>query len=613
MTAVVPLAETEPQTRAAPQPLTSRHIGIWLAIASTAIAVLWGALINPYWVPSGDGDAYVAVARNLVKADTFARGFTYNGEPFRIAPPGWPLVLSMLIRISAEFWFIKLSMMLMMLGSLVATYLIAIRYVSPRVAAGVIVLTALLQPVYTMVIFTHTEALFCLIGSWMLYFAMRIREGERGRGLVWAILGLGLAASLVRWTGPLHGPLVASILLSFGFWRRPNARWITVGALAAVMGLTLYGTYGGVQWLTRMSTPPYGNVDLSPLTTTQSTQELPPENFEAMAPSLSSEEEGEPMSEQMALRVAEAGHWYSWLLWQPNRFLHVAARKGSVLVHVGDYVALAVGWAVIGLLIYTAAGSARRGDLLPLAVVCYGLALTVLWDNINSRYLVPIAPLILLFVIVALQRLDVRMVRWPRRAVGAIAWVFVGTIALVNGSLWGIEVTVAHADDFYETYEAGANAELIAICDYLRTHATHGENIAVSRRYTNFNSTRYSNFGPRTAVLLTDLRVTVLPDSKTGFDWQNLASVSRYARFARKEDLDFTIFQEESTPWRVQHFKLPASLQAQLSGEPAGEPSGGWKLYHLTSDGIQTRQLHAVEVEKPHAWRPRRVPGFERE
>ena len=50
------------------------------------LLTLYLLLQNPYWVPSGDGEFYIAAARSLATGE----GYRFNGLPIGSAPPGWP-------------------------------------------------------------------------------------------------------------------------------------------------------------------------------------------------------------------------------------------------------------------------------------------------------------------------------------------------------------------------------------------------------------------------------------------------------------------------------------------------------------------------------------------
>ncbi|HMO27262.1 MAG TPA: hypothetical protein PKB10_13445, partial [Tepidisphaeraceae bacterium] len=198
----------------------------WMLVAIAPLAILYLLLFNPMWVPGGDSDFYLVVARNLVTGN----GYTFNGEPVGMSPPGWPMVLAGLMWISPTFGFIKLTMIGFMLTSLGLAYRVLLRFCSPRVSAMVILLAGTLHPLYPLTFWTHSESLFCLIAWATLLLAFRINEGRSGWGAVAGVVLLSIAAVLVRWTGLIQVVLVAGILLSNGRWRdRTFVRgWVTI-------------------------------------------------------------------------------------------------------------------------------------------------------------------------------------------------------------------------------------------------------------------------------------------------------------------------------------------------------------------------------------------------
>ena len=68
---------------------------IW-AMLMIAIGAIYLLMFNPYWVPGGDSELYIAVARS------WATGLrhTFNGQFVSISPPGWPLLMAAAMKIS---------------------------------------------------------------------------------------------------------------------------------------------------------------------------------------------------------------------------------------------------------------------------------------------------------------------------------------------------------------------------------------------------------------------------------------------------------------------------------------------------------------------------------
>src|SRR5438876_3613866 len=133
---------------------------IWLAVTGIVLA-MYLLLYNPFWVPGGDSELYVAVARNWV----LGNGHTFNGQSVSICPPGWPLVLAGAMKIShGSFAVLKLITLLCMGGAMSIWYWILLRFTAPALAGLIVVTSAIIQHVYTLSFWMHSDALFCLLG-----------------------------------------------------------------------------------------------------------------------------------------------------------------------------------------------------------------------------------------------------------------------------------------------------------------------------------------------------------------------------------------------------------------------------------------------------------------
>jgi len=103
------------------------------AILVSALLLLYGLLQNPYWVPAGDSELYTAAARNMARGE----GYTFNGQPIAIIPPGWAWLMSMVMRLTPYFLPLKLMAMACVIGSLACAYWIVRRFVSPLRALAI--------------------------------------------------------------------------------------------------------------------------------------------------------------------------------------------------------------------------------------------------------------------------------------------------------------------------------------------------------------------------------------------------------------------------------------------------------------------------------------------
>src|SRR5215207_8224447 len=110
----------------------------------SVITVMFALLQNPYWVPAGDSEVYISVARSLVRGE----GYRFNEQPVAMVPPGWPAAMAVVMAVTPYFLPLKLLTMTCMIGALAISYWVCRRFVSPGWAAFVILLMATLSHVY---------------------------------------------------------------------------------------------------------------------------------------------------------------------------------------------------------------------------------------------------------------------------------------------------------------------------------------------------------------------------------------------------------------------------------------------------------------------------------
>ncbi|HWP40165.1 MAG TPA: hypothetical protein VNL70_04520, partial [Tepidisphaeraceae bacterium] len=193
---------------------------IAFAITCMLLLVMYLPLQNRWWVPGGDSEVYIAIARNLA----LGKGYLFNGQPVSMVPPGWSLVLAWLMKLSPSFLLLKLVNMGCMFGALAIGYWICRRFAGPALSALVIVTSGILSHIYSLTFWLHSDALFCLISAAALLLAMQINQRVQHRSWWWRSLLLVLlcaAGVYVRWAGIFTWLLVAAALYSGRF--RP--RW----------------------------------------------------------------------------------------------------------------------------------------------------------------------------------------------------------------------------------------------------------------------------------------------------------------------------------------------------------------------------------------------------
>jgi hypothetical protein len=580
----------------AAQPLDAQRYAwrVWAAVSATVV-VLYVLLLNPYWVPGGDSELYLAVARNWATG----RGHTFNGQSVSICPPGWPLLLAGAMKISPTFAFFKVITLLCLAGAMSMWYWILLRFTAPILAGTIVLITAIIQHVYSLTFWMHSDALFCLLASGAMLLACQINEGRSHIYLriVW-LMALCIGMTFVRWAGALQWLIVAGLLLR-GIPLPLNRAWakqFSAGVATApwiallVTCIATVGTFVTVRQILKL-TPQQelaakdaGAVfdeSQAPLTAEAKTVDI----FTAKATAKKS------VLRQYCERMVNSGKWFSWMLWPVTRFF---ASGGRWI----NWIDTALGWPLLLLLAAAVAGGVRRRQWIWPAIGISCVVLCLGWPNPNARYLVPIAPLVVFGIIRGIETIG-RGAKWSplhRRAIVA----FLASIALCNASLYAIDVMVARTHNFYARYEGGLDQSLIDATAYLNTLQLGGRRVAVSEEYINLGRRRASKFGLRASVMLTDLEIVNTP-----IDSADEPISPRFVKWARQHRVvQWYLFQEEISPWRVWHFRIPGALQTWLTKEPVPPPNQGWVLYHRNG-----AQWEKVPVPRQSSG-PTRVPGM---
>lgn len=601
-----------------------RRVRRWASIVCLALLGAYLLLQNPYWVPGGDSDFYVSIARSMARGE----GFKYNGQPVAISPPGWPWVMAQVMKVSPTFLALKAVTMLSMYGSLVIGFFIALRFLKPSAAGIATVLAGLLMPVYSLTYFLHSEGLYCLLSAWALLICLRVRE-ERALAIEKiALVLLCIGLPLVRWAGIFQLAPIAAVLLS-GKPGVPikNRHW----KLAAACCLLIIGTWVGTRVALAMTpeeVQQVQDVGGDSGTDTEIVDE-PPTESTSVSIVTAPKDPKRGMVHEYFDRVTKSGKWFSWLLWQPTRFIQIHK--------VADFFVGLLGWGVIALLGFLAISEARRGEWIWVSLAAYTGGICINWDNINSRYFVPVAPLILVGLLLATRRLHTAV---PTRNIDVWKWVrrgLVYSVLLCNLAMYGVDVIVMRSANFYETFEAGQHKDLIAATRFLMslptapppTTAPAGKattraaatstsapsdvivyrpedgQLLVNERYENLGKPKSSKSGTRAMVLLTDRFVKPLDGKYTRIVRPPVTS-PKLAKIMRARRAEWYFAQAPAVPWRLWHFKVPDWVQAKLSKSPVGPASGGWMLYRF--DRINST-FTPYPFPPAENW-PTRVPGM---
>lgn len=594
---------------------------IWLLTVG-AVLLIYLSLLNPYWVPGGDSELYIASARSIA----LGQGFKFNGQFVSISPPGWPMVLAAAMKISPEFAFLKLINIVCMTTAFAMWYWVLMRFTTRAMSCAIVLVCAVIQHVYSLTFWLHSDALFCLFSTGALLLALQINENRSGvRWRVLLLCTLCFAMCFVRWAGMLQWIMVAGALLQgvrprlqeLLDWKLRRAQWMAIALTLAVTAITFWSVRKVLELTPeeQLAAKDAGVVFDEQIV--QPTVESKTVDLINMRVS-----RNETIVEQYIRRIRDAGKWFGWLLVPEMRFV------GSV--RAVSWIDSLFGWLLVFPTWVTLYWGIRRRQWVWLALAAYCFFLALNWPNANARYLVPVAPLVLLALLDGVrsifgaqrpERATARSLQWGRRVAAGLLVL----IACANLPLYAIDLRVARADDFYARYEDGLNRNLIDIAGHLNALGVRDREVAVSEVYTNLGKRRISHFAQRALVTLSDKVVRSVPGKfviQTDSLDPAIVAPPKFASWARRERVRWYVYQQPTNPWRVWHFRLSPDTQHRLSREPVGPESAGWVLFKFVPStgvnlplpgrpGIVARPSRWQRVEFPPApTLPTRVPGL---
>lgn len=528
------------------------------------LAGLFLATLNPWWVPTGDSEVFLVVARNLVRGD----GLTYLGERVAFVPPGWSLTLAGLLWLGADVLWLKVFQIACMTGGLLLCYL-ALRQVESPTRSGLAVgLAAVCSPLYPLTFWLHTDALFMLIASLATALALRWRpEESAGRtiALLAAVLLLVAAGVTVRWAGLVYVAVVACAVLR-GPRRRTGegdtARWRHLDPRRLLAAVTVLLTAAGTFVLLKLLLGGFGGGTFM-LAAIEESQV--PSLFIRERPDLS-------IAGEFAHRLLQLPSWFGWTLFVPVRFI-------STVGVVGFAIDLAVGSLAMALLVYAAWKQACRGRLLYAGTLAYVVVLCLAWPHVNNRYLVPVLPFVIAGVLSGLGQL-IAVDQWRLdRLWRGLRWAFVAAILATNASMWIVDVWVSRAPtalDFYARYEAGVHLSLMEVAAELdRLPDARTGNVGVSERYENLRERWQYKTAQRLVSYLADLDAIPAPRDKTGW------AVRGVQQWARDNHLRYYVHQNPTVPGRLWHFRLTREEHGNIMGHLPGPAERPFELFEM--------------------------------
>lgn len=597
-------------------PSTRRQDLVYCALLLLILLAFYLLLQNGRWFSGPDTAFYISIARNIA----LGRGFVFNGGAVARTPPGWPLALAGAMKISPSFLFINLLPMACVLAAAGIWYFCLRRLVAPARAFAIMLLSGMLFWWYCSTVQLRSEALFSLCFAAALLLAWQVAEG---RAQSWRIALLVLACAamvLVRYAGLLGWAVVGAVVVSGQLRPALNRQWISLALTLAVTVALFFSTR---HILTKVLPPQV--VAPPPTTAPAAAADAAPRGpLDAWSPEMSEEPRvlglmpGKGLADY-AQQVLSAGQWLTGLLWMPS---HVAVSSKALGALVGLF-----GWFLLLVLaVYLLTQACQRQWAL-IGVAIYSGLIILRWRGSNPRYLMPVAPLLLLGLWMGFEHLA-NTLRRP-----ALARLFrlgvpllLSSVGLCNLGLYAVDAFIARSPDFYHRYYAGEVEDLVGAAKYLHTQNVADGQIAVNAQYINLNRTRPNGFGMRGLVMLMDKGIRVIPNSTSFGQNKKLAPERLKAnkrkanrvlidgigsgepnanliKYALKNGIRYYVYRPPISPWRAWHFRV-GFLQQRLTGKPVQE-NPGWILYDL-------KDAKATEINLPTAtdW-PTRVPGME--
>jgi hypothetical protein len=392
-----------------------------------AAIVAWFVLsVSPGWLPTPDSALYLMLGRSLAQG----HGYVLDGLPHAHVPPGYPLMLAGLERAGlGSMLCLNTAMGLVGLLSVWMSYHLALQIASRPVAllvAGLLGCNALLHMMSALQLSDMPFTLLVLTG---LYGLLRGLRGER-----WA-LECGTLAILASCWVRVAGVALA-VACAVGLLLQPRCvSRLRVGGNVAALLLGVAGTLGLFY--------------LQYLNSLRADHSLPPASYMAGVQALFVQPLGSLVSRALANAYESAA--------EIPRFL--TGLRGNPIA--GLIICLSP--AVVGL----GRRLCRREFVVAFAVAGYAAGIVINLPA-GARYLLPVAPLLLLYYLEGLSFLldwHPRVRRWAP----AVLFSFVAAFVTIN-ALKGV-----HALYKYQHEIADKRAQISASAARLRAEAKPGE------------------------------------------------------------------------------------------------------------------------------------------
>jgi len=564
---------SSPQVSSAPPPANGRRAWRLMGWLVLILGVCYLALQNGrYATGSGDDAFYLAAARNLARGD----GFTCNGGPVVVVPPGWPAFLALEMLVSPTFLLLQLVSSALLLTAAAFWYLVLLRLTTPGRAFAVMLAVGLLFTWHRYAQAMNSEPLFYAMLAGAVLLACQIEEG---RPVLWRaplLILLCGAFVWVRWAGLMAAPLPASVLVSGQVRPRWDRRWLIAAAACAAIAASFAASR---QWVR-------ARAERAVLAgQTSETVERALEDYEQMT----SEALGRS-PRAYAGRALATGVWLSHMLWTPVGTL--TRRLGA------DWLMNVAGWVLFGVYVWGVWPDTRSRRWIWAGALMLCGALIMTHSRPVGRYITPVMPLLVLGIWRGFDAASARVQgRW-RRAFQAGGGLLVASVIACHGAVWAAGVVVAHLPDSDEAAVGGEYAEVLGIARFARESGVADGELAFCLRVPSRAIVRVNNWTARALHLMTDRLIAVVPRELCAYppstalhDW------------ARQQGVRFVLMRSPYQPRRLWHFRLPTLAESGPEQE-AGSAGRYYALYAVDEDGFRPVTPPAPDRS------PRRMPGL---
>jgi hypothetical protein len=625
------------------RPVSRGWLWFWAVFVTLMYALLW----SPNWYPLSDSSLYLSMGRSVAAG----RGLTIMGDPVRLVPPLTPLFIGLLMKLHAGIGTIQAIMIVLMLISHVLCFMTLRRWLNERLALAATLAAALSYWVFANAFTIMSEPL-CVSLMWGGFLALsHVRLESRFR---WPLLLAASALLLLAAANRdaifclLPGPLLAVILQA-----RRNGRFSRESFAWAALFCVVFGSWFLYRYppnfLIGMLTPRSRLLSSTTQSTTAPSVAVAPI---AINPEFDADSEG---------KLREGRYRPGWLNGVKRDWKHMITEppvyggrwvcEGMVMATVGVFESkvealkiIGTSLALTGFVLAVVGGLyilldgqlqvlslrfgrlslrqrwqilLQRGRWWVVGPALYFAFIWVQWgDRIKPRYMIPIAPVLFLFVwtgltwLVVLLAAQPKQSKWNRRNVGgALLYTLVALIFLGNIFPWSVEFYIRHVTprDFYDVARRAAYAQLVDIGAYAQQHVPPNQSL-----WTNAGAHR------RIAYFLSGRKIETSELAIANWkDWESLVKLTQ-AMAARAATQPGAATQATghkrklTTAQRRKRFFAGISRQTKyliifVDHPKKGESWPGWHL-PMHVDDPKTEWWRLYERQPDDTWKKINVP-----